>query len=127
MLWLLTGFAPGALLLAGVGIYGTVSQSVVQRQQEIGLRMALGASPGAALGLVFGDGIRLTGFGSRNSGCSAADTDPSDGQTALRVQPLDPVTFPAAAVIRADSPPWPAMYRRSRATRVDPLVALRQD
>jgi ABC-type antimicrobial peptide transport system permease subunit len=69
---LLAGFAVAALLLAGVGIYGTVSQAVAQRTQEIGVRMALGASPGAVLRLVFGEGVRMMGAGLVLGGVAAA-------------------------------------------------------
>ena len=68
---LLTGFAMAALLLAAVGVFGAVSQSVAQRTQEIGLRMALGSSPGEAVAMVFRDGMRLalTGRCDRHRRC----------------------------------------------------------
>ncbi len=127
VMWLLTAFAVAALLLAGVGIYGTVSQAVVQRTQEIGLRMALGASPGAALGLVFGQGIRLTALGIV-IGCGAAL-----GLTRLmrkllfEVRPLDPAAFLGAVVVLAGFAALACYVPARRATRVDPLAALRQE
>ena len=60
---LLSGFALAAMLLASVGVYGTVAQAVAQRTPEIGLRMALGASSASALMLVLRDGVRLTALG----------------------------------------------------------------
>lgn len=95
---LLTGFAIAALLLAGVGIYGTVSQSVVQRTQEIGLRMALGASPGAALRLVFQQGILLAGAGIAAGSLAAVGLTQLMRKMLFEVHPLDPVSFVAAAV-----------------------------
>jgi len=127
VMWLLTGFGVAALLLAGVGIYGTVAQSVVQRRQEIGLRMALGASPGAALRLVFGHGIRLAGLGVL-FGCAAAlALTRLIRKLLFEVQPLDPVAFLSAALVLASFAAAACYVPARRATRVDPLVALRQD
>ena len=124
---LMTGFATAALLLAGVGIYGTVSQAVVQRTQEIGLRMALGASPGAALRLVFRQGILLTGVGIAAGSLAALGLTRLMRQMLVEVRPLDPVSFLAAAIALGAFAALACYVPALRATRVDPLVALRQD
>ncbi|MBZ5624091.1 MAG: ABC transporter permease, partial [Acidobacteriia bacterium] len=127
VMWLLAGFAMAALLLAGVGIYGTVSQSVSQRTQEIGLRMALGASPGAALRLVFQQGIRLTVAGIAAGSLAAMGLTQLMRKMLFEVRPLDPVAFAAAAVTLAGFAALACYVPARRATRVDPVVALRQD
>ncbi len=124
---LLTGFAIAALLLAGVGIYGTVSQSVVQRTQEIGLRMALGASPGVALWLVFRQGIRLTAVGIAAGSLVAMGLTQTMRKLLFEVRPLDPVAFLGAAITLAGFAAIACYVPARRATRVDPLVALRQE
>src|SRR6185369_5554951 len=63
LMWLLTSFAISALVMAAIGIYGAISQSVAQRTQEIGVRMALGASPRDILRDVLGEGLWMTGAG----------------------------------------------------------------
>ena len=87
---LLAGFALAALLLAGVGIYGTVSQAVAQRTQEIGVRMALGASRGAVLRLVFGEGLRMMAAGLAAGGAAAAGLAWLMRGMLFEVRPLDP-------------------------------------
>ncbi|HEV3200474.1 MAG TPA: ABC transporter permease [Bryobacteraceae bacterium] len=124
---LLTGFAVAALLLAGVGVYGTVSQSVVQRTQEIGLRMALGASPAAASWLVFQQGILLTGAGIAAGSLAAVGLTRLMRKMLFEVRPLDPVSFLAAAIALGAFAALACYLPARRATRVDPLVALRQD
>jgi putative ABC transport system permease protein len=127
VMMLLTGFAIAALLLAGVGIYGTVSQSVVQRTQEIGLRMALGASPGAALWLVFRQGVRLTVAGILAGSVAALGLTRMMRGLLFEVRPLDPTAFLGAAVTLAGFAALACYVPARRATRVDPLIALRQD
>jgi predicted permease len=123
---LLSGFAVAALLLAAVGIYGTVSQSVAQRTPEIGLRMALGASPGAALGLVFRQGLQLAVAGIAIGSVAAAGLTRVMGNLLFEVRPLDPVAFSAAAGVLAGIAALACYVPARRATRVDPLVALRE-
>jgi predicted permease len=127
VMWLLTGFASAALLLAVVGIYGVISHSVVQRTQEIGLRIALGASPGVALGLVFGQGLRLTVAGIALGSLAAAGLTRLMRNLLFEVRPLDPVAFFAAAITLAAFALFACYLPARRATRVDPLVALRHD
>jgi predicted permease len=124
---LLGGFAAMALLLAAVGIYGTVSQAVTQRTAEIGLRMALGASPAAALSLVFRYGLRLTLAGIAVGAVTAIALTRLMTKLLFEVRPLDPPAFAAAAITLMAFALLACYLPARRATRVDPLTALRQD
>jgi len=124
---LLTGFAAAAVLLALVGIYGTVSQSVVQRTQEIGVRMALGASPGAARGMILREGFRLTAAGIVAGSIAAVGLTRLMRSMLFEVRPLDPAVFIAAALMLGVFAVLVCYGPARRATRVDPVVALRQD
>jgi predicted permease len=124
---LLGGFAAMALLLASVGIYGTVSQAVTQRTAEIGLRMALGASPSAALSLVFRYGLRLTLAGIAVGAVAAVALTRLMEKLLFEVRPLDPAAFAAAAITLVAFALLACYLPARRATRVDPLTALRQD
>ena len=98
---LLLLFAASALLLAGLGVYGVVTYSVVQRQQEIGLRMALGADRGNIYTLLLRDGLRhCTGRGGGSGGGVRAGA--GGGEPAVPGEPYDPmVTGGAVAVLMA--------------------------
>jgi putative ABC transport system permease protein len=124
---LLAGFALAALLLAGVGIYGTVSQAVAQRTQEIGVRMALGASRGAVLRLVFGEGLRMMAAGLAAGGAAAAGLAWLMRGMLFEVRPLDLPAFAAAAATLAAFGAAACYVPARRATQVDPAIALRQE
>ena len=124
---LLTVYAIAALLLAGVGIYGTVSQAVQQRTREIGLRMALGASPGEVLQMVFGQGMRVVAIGAAAGALAAAGLTGLMRSLLFEVRPLDPLAFAAAVFTLAVFALLACYLPARRATRVDPLVALRHD
>jgi len=124
---LLSGFALAALLLAAVGVYGTVAQAVAQRTPEIGLRMALGASPGGALLLVFRDGLRLTVAGLVLGTAAAAALTQLMRNLLFEVRPLDAAAFAMALVALAGIAMLACYIPARRATRIDPLAALRQE
>jgi predicted permease len=124
---LLSGFAGAALLLAAVGVYGTVAQTVAQRTSEIGLRMALGASPTAALYLVFRDGLRLTLAGMILGGASAAVLTRLMRNLLFEIRPLDASAFALASLALAAIALLACYIPARRATRIDPLAALRQE
>ena len=124
---LLGMFAGLALLLAAIGTYGILSYSVSERRKEIGIHMALGATRGTVLGMVLGQGARLTVVG-LVVGVAAALMLTRFLQTQLfNVKPSDPGTIAAVvafiAVVAATACYLPA----SRATRVDPMVVLRDE
>jgi putative ABC transport system permease protein len=121
------GFALAALLLAGVGIYGTVSQSVVQRTRELGLRMALGASPRAALGLVFWHGFRWIAAGIAAGWVAALGLTRLMRSLLFEVRPLDGVAFTAAGLVLAGFATLACYISARHATRVDPMTALREE
>ena len=127
VMWMLTVFSLAALLLAGVGIYGTMSQAVTQRRQEIGLRMALGASPSATLLMVLRQGLALAAWGILLGIAIAAAFTRLMGKLLFEVQPLDPPAFAAAAAVLAAFAFVACYLPARRATRVDPLETLRMD
>jgi predicted permease len=124
---LLGGFSVLALVLATVGIYGTVSQAVAQRTTEIGLRMALGASPAAAMRLVLGLGWRLIAAGMAIGTLAALGLTQLMRRLLFEVQPLDAPAFGAAVLVLAAFAFLACYVPARRATRVDPLEALRRD
>ena len=124
---LLSGFAVLALLMAAIGLYGVLSYSVSQRMHEMGLRMALGANARDLMRLVVGQGIRvvLTGIVAGLLASFAA-TRLLAGML-FEVSPLDPFTFATMAVVLVAAALLASFVPARRATRVDPMVALRYE
>ena len=124
---LLSGFALAAMLLAAVGVYGTVAQAVTRRSREIGVRIALGASPASALLLVFREGIRLMAAGLAIGTVAAAALTRLMRNLLFEVRPLDAASFLAAALVLAGTAMLACYVPARRATRVDPLAILREE
>jgi putative ABC transport system permease protein len=124
---LISGFAALALLLAGVGIYGVVTYSVAQRTHEIGVRMALGAASDDVLRLVVSEGLLLAAFGVTLGLGGAAALTRFMAALLFGVTPRDPVTFGASALTLLMIAAIASWVPARRATRVDPMVALRAE
>ena len=124
---LLTIFGALALLLASIGLYGVTNYSVAQRTREIGVRMALGADPGNVLRLVLGHGMLLVGVGVAVGLVVALVGAGVLSALVVGVNPRDPVTFGGTAVVLAAVALIANYIPAHRATRIDPLVALRTD
>ena len=124
---LLSVFAGVALLLAALGVYGVLAYFVSQRSRELGIRLALGARPRELFGLVVRQGMRPVAIGAMLGLVGAVAITTVMQSLLFGVDPLDPATYAAAtatlAVIALTACAVPAM----RATRVDPLVALRDE
>ncbi len=122
---LMLGFAGVALVLATVGLYGVMAYTVVQRTQEIGVRIALGGGAGDIVALLARRGLTLTGIGLA-IGIAAALGLTRFLQTLLfEISPLDPTTFASVAVILGVVGTFACWLPARRAARVDPMVALR--
>ena len=120
-------FAGVAGMLAAIGIYGVLAYSVVQRTQEIGIRMALGAERGQVLALVMRRGVTLAGIGIV-VGLIGAFAGARYLQSMLfGIEPRDPATFLTVAAAFAVVAAAAAYLPARRATQVDPMVALRVD
>jgi predicted permease len=124
---LLAGFAVAAMLLAGLGIYGTISQTVAQRTPEIGVRMALGASPAEVLRMVLSEGARLMALGGAIGLAGAAALAWLMRAMLFEVAPLDPTAFAAAAIVLCGFALAACYVPARRASKVDPMAALRSD
>ncbi len=121
-------FAGIALMLASVGLYAVIAHNVSQRTQEIGVRMALGASSASIHRMVFGHGLRQLAIG-LIAGLGAAFGVTRILKTLLagNVSPTDPVTFAAATLILATAALLGCWIPARRAMGVDPIVALRHE
>ncbi len=126
-MFLLTIFATVALLLALVGIYGVLAYSVGRRTAEIGLRVALGATPRSVLALIIGQGMRpiLIGIGIGLAGAVGLSRFVSS--LLFNVKPVDPLTYTAVAFLVAVAALLSCYVPALRALRVDPVAALRQE
>ena len=118
-------FAAIAVALAAIGIYGLMAYSVTQRTREIGIRMALGAQRRAVLGLVLGQSALLTGVGITLGLAGAAATTRYLRGLLFGLTPLDSSTFIIVALVFGGVATLAAYVPARRATKVDPLVALR--
>ena len=114
-----------ALLLGIVGIYGVVSYSVTQRTHEVGIRMALGAEGSHVKGMFVRHALLLVLIGSLLGLAAAAGASRLMASLLFGVSALDPVTYVSVAVVIAISAVLAAYLPARRATRVDPLDALR--
>jgi putative ABC transport system permease protein len=116
-----------ALLLAGVGLYGVMAYSVNQRTREIGIRMALGAKPAGVLRMVMRRGLLLTLSGIATGLGIALAATPQIAPLLYRVSPADPVSIAGAALFLIVVAVLASLIPALRATRVDPILALRQE
>jgi predicted permease len=124
---LLSGFAGLALLLAGVGLYGVMSYAVSQSRREMGLRMALGATPSHLLRLVMSRGVSLTAVGIALGAGAALLLTRLLGYLLYKVSPRDPLSFGLAFAVMIVAALAASLVPAWRATKTDPVRALRAE
>jgi predicted permease len=124
---LLGGFAALALILSAIGIYGVISYMAGQRTQEIGVRMALGAQRTQVLGMVLGHGVRVAVSGVAIGLVAALLLARLIANLIYGIKPHDPLTFTGVAALLILVALAASYIPALRATRVDPMVALRYE
>jgi ABC-type antimicrobial peptide transport system permease subunit len=122
---LLSVFAGIALVLALAGLYGVMSYVVAQRTRELGIRIALGSSPGQTIGLVTKQGARLIGSGLAIGLVAGVAATRVLQSLLYGVSPLDVVVWGAAVALFALTGVSAALLPAIRATRVNPITAIR--
>ncbi len=124
---LLGVFAAMALAMAVIGLYGVISYAVTQRTQEVGIRMALGAQPREVLRLVIGQGMQLAGIGAAAGLAVSLIFSRVLKNQLFRVSAFDPLTFSGTALVLIAAALAACYIPARRATRVDPMDALRHE
>jgi ABC-type antimicrobial peptide transport system permease subunit len=122
---LLMLFGAVALFLAAIGLYGVISYMVSQSTRELGVRMALGATPSALIALVMSSGLRLTLAGIAVGVALAVGTTRLLGDMLFRVGPRDPIVFGAVILVMIVASTVACLVPAWRASRLDPVQALR--
>jgi ABC-type antimicrobial peptide transport system permease subunit len=122
---LLCAFAAIALMLGAVGVYGVMAYSVQQRTQEIGVRIALGALPRDVRFMVVFDGMRLAVAGVMLGIAVALTVTPFMGSLLFGVEARDPAVFASTVIVLSTAALLATWIPAYRATRVDPVTALR--
>jgi putative ABC transport system permease protein len=124
---MLTIFASIALALAAVGIYGVISYSVAQRTREIGVRIALGAQRSDVLRMIVGQGMVLSVIGVLVGGGAAAASGRVIAKHLFGVVPSDPAVFAGVAAVLLAIAFLASAVPAMRATKIDPVEAMRRD
>ena len=124
---LLGSFAGLALLLASLGVYSVMAHLVAFRTSEIGIRMALGATPGTVMRMVLGHGPRLTLIGIVIGVAGAYAVSRLMRQVLFEVDPANPLFYLAVSVPLLLVAVLASWFPARRATRIDPVIALRAD
>jgi len=122
---LISAFSLLALILAGIGIYGVLSHAVTESTREIGVRMALGAKKSDVVFMLLKRVLRLLAGGVAVGGCGALAITRVLGKLLFEVKPTDPATFISVAAVLTLVGIIACLVPARRATRVDPVVALR--
>jgi predicted permease len=116
-----------ALILAVVGVYGVKAYSVARRTREIGIRLALGAEPGAVLSMILREGLVMTLVGTALGLLLALGIGRAFASMLYQVSPVDPVAFALAPLALTAAALLACYLPARRATKVDPLIALRAE
>ena len=126
-MWLMTVFGVAALLLAAIGIYGLMAYSVTQRTQEIGIRLALGAESGTVRNMVVGQGMLLAIIGVAVGVGAAFGLSRLIASLLFGVKVSDPAVFVVVPVVLTLVALFAVWLPARRASRIDPIVALRYE
>jgi ABC-type antimicrobial peptide transport system permease subunit len=125
--WLVAVFGFLAMLLAAIGVYGVISRGVAQQTRELGVRIALGAQPADVLRLVLWNGLKIVAIGLSIGLAASLAATRVMSSLLYDVSATDPLTFAAVGALLIAVALAACWIPARRATRVDPLVALRYE